>query len=194
MMQRLKLTINEAKTRVCRCRKNGSISWATVSGDGTRQKRAVLISVRGRRRRASSGSSERSARAPTKNDVAGGRRVGVADQWQADWLGQLLFVGSGQQGISCDRAVHPARLRRWLCDKHKVANSGLTRYPDEYLHGTLGLVGLCTRRETFRGRKPDALSESRMREIRMSGSMSGMWKRSHGSSIATPPDERGGNS
>jgi group II intron reverse transcriptase/maturase len=36
----------------------------------------------------------------------------------------------------------PDRLRRWLCDKHKVSNTGGKRFSYEYLHDTLGLIRL----------------------------------------------------
>jgi RNA-directed DNA polymerase len=34
------------------------------------------------------------------------------------------------------------RLRRWLCHKHKVTSTGTTRFPNEYLYDTIGLIKL----------------------------------------------------
>src|SRR5271165_37352 len=56
--------------------------------------------------------------------------------------------------------------------------------------GSYVWVGLGT---TCRGRRREVLSESRMQEICLSGSMRGVWKRSHGRATKAPPDERGGN-
>ena len=40
------------------------------------------------------------------------------------------------------------------------------------------------------GRNREPFSERRMRENRLSGSMSGMWKREYGRAIETPPHEK----
>jgi RNA-directed DNA polymerase len=42
---------------------------------------------------------------------------------------------------SVDRHV-VKRLRRWLCKKHKQPGRGTTRFPDQYLYQTLGLIRL----------------------------------------------------
>ncbi len=41
------------------------------------------------------------------------------------------------------------RLRQWLCAKHKVKGPGVSRFPDEHLDLTLGLVQLQSRTRNF---------------------------------------------
>ena len=41
------------------------------------------------------------------------------------------------------------RLRRWLCKKHKVQGLGVSRFPDNYLYQTMGLVRLCVTTRNF---------------------------------------------
>jgi hypothetical protein len=41
------------------------------------------------------------------------------------------------------------RLRRWLCNKHKVSKPGTGRFPDEHLYGALGLIRLPERTRSF---------------------------------------------
>ena len=76
------------------------------------------------------------------------------------------------------------RVRQWLCAKFKEQGQGKKRFSNQYLHQKLGLHQLSgTKRQRFvcervRIAIEQALSESRVRENRPPGLMSGVWKRS----------------
>jgi hypothetical protein len=59
------------------------------------------------------------------------------------WLSELAEA----YRIVDNHARH--RLRQWLCAKHKVKGQGTSRFPDEYLDRTLGLVKLQSRTRNF---------------------------------------------
>ena len=64
------------------------------------------------------------------------------------------------------------RLRQWLCRKHKVRTGKHVRFPVERLWSDYGLTHLCAAYGELSVGEGMISSESRMREICMSGSMS----------------------
>jgi hypothetical protein len=73
----------------------------------------------------------------------------------SDVVGRLNRKLIGWANYFCLGPVTPAyrainthairRLRRWLCKKHKVRGTGITRNPDQYLYEQLGLINLSKR-------------------------------------------------
>ena len=106
--------------------------------------------------------------------------VGKLNRALRGWANYFQVGTISQAYRALDNYTAP-RLRRWLRNKHKVRRRkgrGLsTLAPLRALRARAFDRAWST---TCRGRKRDVLSESRMREICMSGSMSGMWKRSYG--------------
>ena len=196
MMQRLKLTVNEEKTRVCQLPQERfdflgySFGRWYSSETGRAYLRYATVEEEPQH-----GSSGRSASAPHDN-MTWQEAEELVSQINAKLIGWANYFSLGPVATHTIRSsgtpssAAPVVMRL----KHKVQNSGLERYPRRVSAREVGTCqSLPASRATFRGRKPDTLSESGMPEIGPSRSMSGMWKRSHGSSIATPPDERGGN-
>jgi hypothetical protein len=150
MMERLKLTVNEAKTRVCRIPHERfdflgyefGRCYSKETGRaylGTRPSKKSL-------KRIIEAVHECTDRRTTWRDAEelvtqiNGKLVGWSNYFS---------LGPVSKAYRAIEQYTKHRLRRWLCDKHKVASSGWTRYPDEYLHEKLGLVRLCKRTQNL---------------------------------------------
>jgi RNA-directed DNA polymerase len=150
MMQKLKLTVNEAKTHVCRLPDESfdflgytiGRCYSTRTGRaylGTRPSRKKVLGL-------CREISEMTGRRWTLLDAAD--RVSRLNRMLVGWANYFCLGPVSKTYRSVDSHVRH-RLRQWLCAKHKVQGQGTSQYPDEYLEQTLGLVKLQTRTRNF---------------------------------------------
>ena len=150
MMDKLKLTVNDDKTHLCRIpQERFDFLGYTFGRCYKRDTGRAYIGTRPSQKsikRIVDSITEETNRCRTLLD--------------AEWIvGRLNRKLTGWANYFCLGPVSPAyrainthttqRLRRWLCKKHKVRGKGWSRYPDQYLYEELGLVNLPTRTRSF---------------------------------------------
>lgn len=141
MMARLKLTINEEKTRLCRVPREdfdflGYTFGRCYSG---KTKRAYLGTRPSKKsvRRLMRAISEATARRTLLMEVD--QVVRRVNRMLTGWTQYYCLGAIGKAYRAIDEHT-PNRLCRWLCMKHKRERIQRSAYPDKYLHRTLGLL------------------------------------------------------
>lgn len=146
IMGRLKLTVNEVKTRTCRVPQETFDFLGYTFGRCYSPKtgRAYLGT------RPSKKSIRRliqSIRAHTERrtfQLAATQLVERLNPKLTGWA-NYFCLGPVSNAYRAIDAYTSARLRQWLCGKHQRAGRGLRRYPDSYLYERLALVRLSPR-------------------------------------------------
>jgi len=143
IMERLKLTVNEEKTQVCRLPedrfaflgyeigrcyspKNGRAFW------GTRPSKKSIQSIT-----RSISELTRSNRVLLDTDSV----IHAINQKLTGWS-NYFSLGPVSAAYRTVDAHATYRVRRWLCRKHKMAGQGTRAFSRDYLHNQLGLVSL----------------------------------------------------
>jgi group II intron reverse transcriptase/maturase len=150
MMQKLKLTVNETKTHVCRLPDESFDFLGYTIGRcySTRTGRAYLGTWPSRKKVLGlcREISEMTGRRWTLMDATD--RVSRLNRMLVGWANYFCLGPVSKAYRIVDRHARH-RLRQWLCDKHKLRGKGISRFPDEYLEQTLGLVQLQRRTRNF---------------------------------------------
>jgi hypothetical protein len=150
MMQKLRLTLNEAKTRLCRV-PDESVDFLgyTIGRCYSPRTGRAYIGTRPSRKsvqRICRQVSELTCRRWVLLDAA--TEVGRINRLLMGWSNYFCLgpVSKAHRGVDA-HAQH--RLRQWLRVKHKVRGQGFARFPDAYLHQELGLLRLQERTRSF---------------------------------------------
>jgi len=150
MMSRLKLTVNESKTRVCRLPeekfdflgytfgrcyspKTGRAYWGTTPSQKRVQRLCKSI-------------SEMTRRSQTQQ---GAETLVAALNRKINGWANYFCLGPVSQAYRAVEQHTCRRFRQWLCVKHKERAGGNTRFPQKALHQRFGLVRLTARTASF---------------------------------------------
>ena len=178
-MQRLRLTVNETKTRVCKLpeEKFDFLGYTFGRCYSPQTGRAYLGTTPSKQRvqRMCAAISQSTRRSKTQQDV--GTILARLNRETIGWANYFCLGPVSKAYRAVDRHTG-RRLRQWLCAKHKVQGAGTMRYPDDLLHDEFGLVRLARGLPAFRGRHREPSPRAGCGNSALSGSTSGMWKRS----------------
>lgn len=150
MMGRLKLTVNETKTRLC-CVPDESFDFLgyTIGRCYSPRTGRAFIGTRPSKKkvqRLCREISEMTGRRWLWKDVD--EQVGALNQKLRGWANYFRLGAASKAYRAIDQHVAD-RLRRWMRTKHKVSGRGTTRYPNEYLYQELNLTRLSAIRRNF---------------------------------------------
>jgi RNA-directed DNA polymerase len=150
MMSKLKLTVNETKTRVCSLPEERFDFLGYTFGRcySTRTGRTYLGTVPSKKRvqRICRAISEETERRTTQLDSK--TLVEKLNRMMTGWANYFCLGPVSKAYDAVDRHAKK-RLRQWLCTKHKVPWPGAKRFPVESLYDVLGLVCLPKRTSSF---------------------------------------------
>ena len=150
MMARLKLTVNETKTRVAKLpeEKFDFLGYTFGRCYSPKTGRAYLGTIPAKKRvkRICQAISDETGRNRTQLDHA--TVVTKLNRMMTGWANYFCLGPVSKAYRAVDQHAR-RRLRWWLCHKHKVSRPGTGRFPDERLYGSYGLTRLAERTHSF---------------------------------------------
>ena len=150
MMEKLRLTVNEQKTRPCRVPDESfDFLGYTIGRCYSPKTGKVYIGTRPSKKKVAAmcrAISEMTARRWTL--LPAEDRITEINRKMVGWANYFCLGPVSKAYQAVDRHAC-RRLRQWLCAKHKAQGQGTSRFPDEYLYRTLGLIRLSERTRSF---------------------------------------------
>ncbi len=150
MMRKLKLTVNETKTRDCTLPEDKFDFLGYTFGRCYSPKtgRSYLGTTPSKKRvqRICKAISQETGRNKTLGDTE--TVIATLNRMMIGWA-NYFCLGPVSKAYRAVERHGRQRLRQWLCAKHQRRGCGAQRYPDDYLHEELGLVRLTERTGSF---------------------------------------------
>ena len=150
MMERLKLTVNERKTRICRVPGETFVFLGYTIGEcySFRRQRSYIGTRPSKKavQRICRAISEMTSRRCTY--LPEGELIRSLNQRLAGWANYFQLGSVSQAYNAVDRHMK-YRLCKWLRWKHRLGRRGATRFNPDYLYQTLGLICLSDLTRSF---------------------------------------------